>query len=246
MTIIYDMYVDGQSFIHRLDPRVKLFGVISGMMITFMFDNLLFATIYYILLVVILLSAKVGIEKYLYIVKLMLPITVLIIVLWPLFYPESLFQGAILALRLNCLAVLAYIFLYTTTQRRMVRGFVKLGLPYRYGTMLSISLRYIPTFGGIISRIMEAQKARGLELEKGHFFQKIKKYIAIISPTIITALRMSDNLAISMESRAFSANVKRTYLTELKAKRKDFITLFFISTIFVSVLLAKFWLQIEM
>jgi len=261
MSVIYDVYVDRRSFLHGLDPRVKLSGVIVGMVITFIFSSLPLVLVYYILLVAVLLSAKVGMRNYLYIVKLMLPITVLIIVFWPIFYHEggavlfqlgplrvslpSLIRGVTLAVRLNCLAILAYIFLYTTTQRQMIKGSVKLGLPYKYGTMLSISVRYLPTFGGIISMIMEAQKARGLELERGSFFQRIKKYVTLMVPTIIAALKMSDNLAIAMESRAFGAPMKKTYLVDLKVKRRDLITLFFVLSAFVLVLLTKFWLQID-
>ncbi|MCD6471735.1 energy-coupling factor transporter transmembrane protein EcfT [Candidatus Aerophobetes bacterium] len=259
MAVIYDLYMDKNSFLHRLDPRVKFASIIIGMIISFIFSNIFWILAYYICLIMILLSAKVGWGKYLYAVKLMLPITILVIILWPIFYPggepvlfqlgplrislPSLIDGIVLALRLNCLALLTYIFLYTTTQRALVRGLVKLGFPYKYGVMLSFSLRYVPTFGAIIAMIVEAQKARGLELDKGNFFSKLKKYVAVMAPTIITALRMADNLAIALDSRAFDAPVKRTYLVDLKAGREDVIILLLTIFVFSFVLFIRFKYQ---
>jgi len=261
MAVIYDLYMDKNSFLHRLDPRAKFISVIIAMIISFIFNNILWILVYYICLVAILLSAKVGWGKYFYAVKLMFSLTILVIVLWPIFYPAgepvlfqlgplrvslpSLVDGITLAVRLNCLALLAYIFLYTTTQRALVRGLVKMGLPYKYGLMLSFSLRYVPTFGGIIAMIVEAQKARGLELDKGNFFYKLKKYVAVMTPTIITALRMADNLAIALDSRAFDAPVKRTYLVDLKTNTKDVITLLVMMFILIFVLLLRFKYQMS-
>lgn len=260
MAIIYDLYMEKDSFLHRLDPRVKFFSVIIGMILSFIFTNVFWILVYYICLIGILLLAKVGWGKYFYAVKLMLPLSILVIILWPIFYPAgepvlfqlgplrvslpSLITGIVLALRFNCLALVTYIFLYTTTQRALVRGLVKLGIPYKFGLMLSFSLRYVPTFGAIINMIVEAQKARGLELDKGNIFSKLKKYVAVMAPTIITALRMADNLAIALDSRAFDAPVKRTYLVDLKVRREDVIILLFIMFILAFALLMRFKYQI--
>lgn len=261
MPLICDLYVDKRSFLHTLDPRVKFAGIIVGMIISFLLTNLLWVFTYYVGLVAILLSGRVGMRKYLYAARLMLPVTILVILLWPIFYPggepilvkwgflrislPSLIQGTTLAVRVNCLAILAHTFLYTTTQRKMVRGLVKLGLPYKYGLMLSLSLRYIPTFGSIICMVMEAQKARGLELEKGNFFHRIKRHVAVLAPTVITALRMADSLAIALDSRAFGAPTKRTYLIDLEVKQADIITLFLLLSALGLVLLIRFWANLS-
>jgi len=73
--------------------------------------------------------------------------------------------------------------------------------------------------------IMDAQKARGLELEKGGFLKRIRNYIPILIPLIVSAIRRSLELAEAMESRAWGATKNRTNLYELRLHRGDFILL---------------------
>jgi energy-coupling factor transport system permease protein len=68
---------------------------------------------------------------------------------------------------------------------------------------------------------MDAQKARGLELEKGGFMKRIRNYIPILIPLIVSAIRRSLELAEAMESRAWGAVKKRTNLYALKLHPGD-------------------------
>ena len=81
--------------------------------------------------------------------------------------------------------------------------------------------------------IMDAQKARGLELERGNFIKKVKNYIPILIPLIVSAIRRSLELAEAMESRAWGATKKRTNLYVLKMKRGDYILILVSTAILV-------------
>jgi energy-coupling factor transport system permease protein len=72
---------------------------------------------------------------------------------------------------------------------------------------------------------MDAQKARGLELERGNFLKRIRNYIPILVPLIVSAIRRSLELAEAMESRAWGATKKRTNLYALRMHRGDFTLL---------------------
>jgi energy-coupling factor transport system permease protein len=72
---------------------------------------------------------------------------------------------------------------------------------------------------------MDAQKSRGLELEKGNFLKRIRNFIPILIPLIVGAIRRSLELAEAMESRAFGAKKERTSLYQLKMKKNDWIVL---------------------
>jgi energy-coupling factor transport system permease protein len=72
---------------------------------------------------------------------------------------------------------------------------------------------------------MDAQKARGLELEKGNFMKRIRNYVPVLIPLIVSAIRRSLELAEAMESRAWGATKKRTNLYVLKLHRGDFALL---------------------
>jgi energy-coupling factor transport system permease protein len=73
-----------------------------------------------------------------------------------------------------------------------------------------------------------------LELDKGGFLSRIRKYIPILLPLIVNSIRRSLELAEAMESRAFGATKDRTNLYELKMARIDYIV--FVITIGVLVL----------
>jgi len=81
---------------------------------------------------------------------------------------------------------------------------------------------------------MDAQKARGLELERGNFLKRIRNYIPILIPLIVSAIRRSLELAEAMESRAWGASKKRTNLYVLKMHKGD-IALAAITIVIVAV-----------
>jgi energy-coupling factor transport system permease protein len=86
-------------------------------------------------------------------------------------------------------------------------------------------VRFVPVLAEEAQTIMDAQKARGLELERGNFLKRIRNYIPILIPLIISAIRRSLELAEAMESRAWGATKKRTNLYVLKMHRGDIILL---------------------
>jgi len=88
---------------------------------------------------------------------------------------------------------------------------------------------------------MDAQKARGLELERGNFLKRIRNYIPILIPLIISAIRRSLELAEAMESRAWGATKKRTNLYVLKMHRNDFVLIL----ITIGVLAAAIYIRLN-
>jgi energy-coupling factor transport system permease protein len=255
MSMRYDLYIERESPIHSLDPRVKLVGVAFGMIAAVLITNLVAQVVLYAFIIVVLLVARVSWEKFWFAFRTILPVSIMITLLWPIFYHTgtpvlfswgpviitlpSILAGVSAALRINIMAFSAFTLLYTTPQGTLVRGMVRLGLPYEYGLSLAIALRYIPTFGGIILMIMDAQKARGLELDKGNFFRKTLKYVYVMAPVVISALRMADQLSLAIESRAYGAPVKRTYLTDLKMRLTDGVALVVLVIAFSGIIVGR-------
>jgi energy-coupling factor transport system permease protein len=82
-------------------------------------------------------------------------------------------------------------------------------------------VRFVPVLAEEAQTIMDAQKARGLELERGNFLKRIRNYIPILIPLIVSAIRRSLELAEAMESRAWGATKNRTNLYMLKMHKGD-------------------------
>jgi energy-coupling factor transport system permease protein len=96
-------------------------------------------------------------------------------------------------------------------------------VPYEFCFAFTTAVRFVPVLAEEAQTIIDAQKARGLELEKGNFLKRVRNYIPILIPLIISAIRRSLELAEAMESRAWGAVKKRTNLFVLKLHRGDYI-----------------------
>jgi energy-coupling factor transport system permease protein len=135
--------------------------------------------------------------------------------------------------------------MFTTSQRDLIRALVKMGLRFDFGLTLAISLRFLPTFGALIDSIKDAQRARGLELSKGGLLKRSRNYVAILVPTIVSALRTADMLSLALQSRAYGARSDRTYLRDLKMRASDGVALGMLVAAFVLPALAKYVFNIE-
>jgi energy-coupling factor transport system permease protein len=241
MTLAFDLYLPHRSWLHRLDPRVKIVLLLAGTVILLSIQNLWVCLAWVIVNQVLFLSAGVPSEKLRWMWALMLPVSLLIVITWPLVYQEggavlfefsrikitslSVAHGLALALRLNALAQLYFLLLFTTDQMTLVRGLVRLGVPFEWGLILAVALRYIPAFFGTFQMIAEAQQARGLQLHRGSWLQRLRAYLPILVAMIITALRTMDNLSRALEARALGAAPERTAYKTLHFTRRDWAVL---------------------
>lgn len=237
MDVTFDLYVPGQSWLHNLDPRTKLGFVVAATVLLLSLQHLLFLLACLMVWHGILLSARVPAARLRWVWERMLPLTLLIFLLWPLFDPhgsqvllqvwrvritaESVLRGMATALRVDALAFAFFLLLFSTDQASLVRGLVKLGLPYTWGLTLAIALRYIPTFYGIYVNVMEAQQARGWRVGQGNFVTRLRSYLPVLVAVIIMALRMTDHLAMALAARGLGANPRRTTYIDVHLGWKD-------------------------
>jgi energy-coupling factor transport system permease protein len=115
------------------------------------------------------------------------------------------------------------IFFLTTSPDHLGLALEQTHIPYEFCFAFTTAVRFVPVLAEEAQTIMDAQKARGLELERGNFLKRIRNYIPILIPLIVSAIRRSLELAEAMESRAWGATKKRTNLYMLKIHRNDFV-----------------------
>ena len=237
MPVVSDLYVPGRSWAHAVDPRVKLVFVASFIVLVLVFDNLIFMLSVLLLAHAIHWSARIPARRIRFIWKTLLPVSILMALLWTVFYPSgeplielwkieitglALVQGAVLGLRLLTMALVVFAWLYTTDQPSLVLSLVKLRMPYEWGLVLSLALRYIPTFQDTYTLIAEAQSARGLQLT-GAGLRRIRRMMPIFVAMIITSFRASEQLARSLEARALGApGLRRTSLRDIGYRPLDY------------------------
>ena len=154
---------------------------------------------------------------------------------------NSVTRGALLALRLLALATIIFLWLFTTDQAAMVRGFVALGVPYEWGLTLALALRYLPLFAALFEQVRDAQQARGLDLEQQSFRGRLQAYRPVLIAMMISALRNSEHLGWALEARALGApGVRRSTFRPLRLRSADVAALALLSAIFITGIILRF------
>ncbi len=137
--------------------------------------------------------------------------------------PANVENASALTLRFIVLVESFSVFFLTTSPDHLGLALEQTHVPYEFVFAFTTAVRFVPVLAEEAQTIMDAQKARGLELERGNFLRRIRNYIPILIPLIVSAIRRSLELAEAMESRAWGATKNRTNLYALKLHRGDFL-----------------------
>jgi len=250
MSLVFDLYAPGRSWLHRLDPRVKLWLVVLGIGVAFLLRVWWRQALLLLGVLLLLRSASLAREKLHWLWQQMRWLVIFILVLQPIFTPgstvlfavgplrltlEGIQRALLLALRALVMAYVAGGLLFTTKQQALVRALVRLGVPYTWGLTLSLTLRFLPALGDLFSKVREAQAARGWVAE-GNFFRRAREYLPVLVAVIIGTLRMGDQLTLALAARGLGSTQQRTTWRDLEMQPVDWWVLAF-STAGVLVLL---------
>lgn len=134
---------------------------------------------------------------------------------------EGLKLGLTFLFRLINMVVMTTLLLATTDLDDFIQLFHKLKLPYNIAFTLTTALRFIPELEMKRKLIIEAQTARGADLESGSFIRRYYLQISIMLPLIVNAIVMADKLNIALLSRGFGYRNHWTDLHEIKLTAKD-------------------------
>jgi len=161
---------------------------------------------------------------------------------------ERAFYALSMLVRVFCLASMTILIPYSLNPALYGVAFHGLGLPDKIAYAMDLTMRFIPTFGRDFTLTMDAQKARGYEIEKlnGGLFAQVRKLAPLIVPVTIHAIAGSEDIIDAMDLRAFGVGA-RTWLQELFYQRRDRLViglgiLLLLLSLALSLLgLGKFW-----
>lgn len=153
-------------------------------------------------------------------------------------------NAAAMTLRFIVLVESFSVFFLTTSPDHLGLALEQTHVPYELVFAFTTAVRFVPVLAEEAQTIIDAQKARGLELERGNFLKRIRNYIPILIPLIVSAIRRSLELAEAMESRAWGATKRRTNLYVLKMRKGD-VALIVITVVIVAMAVyARLFLRI--
>lgn len=133
---------------------------------------------------------------------------------------------------------------FTTDTNNMIVGMVKMRIPYKIAFIFSSTLRFFPLLLQDSQSIIEAQKLRGLAIEKMGLIKRLRVYSKIAVPLILGAFIKSQQIEVVLQSKAFSGNPVRTYLHESGLERLDYLTMAFFAITITTTLILYFWLGV--
>lgn len=244
--ITFGQYFEAKSPVHKCDPRIKIVLMIAFLVFIFISANiysLLFSTA--IVLFALILS-RVPFKMFFKNLKAILPILIFTAII-NLFYGDGgkvlltvwkfeintngVYRAFFMALRIILLIFISSVLTYTTTPNDLTDAIERLLSPLKYlglknavhtlAMMMTIALRFIPTLIEETEKIMNAQKARGADLENGNLVQRVKALIPILIPLLISSVRRAYELAEAMECRCYNGGEGKTRMKQLHLSLVD-------------------------
>ena len=209
----------GTSVYHKLDPRVKL--LISILMFA---TTLLVRSLYELAAVLAFMVVIAAIATVLRrVARTMLFTAAFSLVIFVLNFviTRNLETSLLYASRFVAIVVSTSLFFITTSPDELEQVMKTFRLPRDVIFAFVTAVRFIPVMFLDTIQIMDAQKSRGLELEKGNVFRRVRNMIPILIPLVVNSVVRSGELAEAMESRAYGAVPRPTSLVEYRASAAD-------------------------
>ena len=242
--ITIGQYYQGSSLIHRLDPRLKVVGVLVYLISLFCFRYVIGFLVAGLFFALVLHLSKVPFR---YVIKGLKPILFLLIftaalnllwtpgeTIWKFgilnLTREGIYKCIFMALRLILLIIGSSMLTLTTTPNQLTDAMEHLLGPLkRFGApvhevamMMSVALRFIPILLEETDKIMKAQMSRGADFESGNLMHRLHNMIPLLVPLFISATRRANELAYAMDARCYNGGAGRTKMKPLKYNPRDY------------------------
>ena len=143
-------------------------------------------------------------------------------------YLEGVVFGLAMALRMISLLFLMPLIIMTTPLIDIISALIRFGLPFDYAFITTTALRFLPLLVNTKDMIFDAQKIRGLDIERGNVIKRISAHIPILIPLIVTSMKTAEQLEVAIESRAYGATKERTYVQETVITGIDKVVMVFL------------------
>ena len=244
--ITIGQFFPGKSAIHRLDPRIKLVLTVGLIVFVFVANTAAAITLMTLGVAGTMALTRVPIKLYF---KGLRPILIIVVFtsILNIFYftqghvlldlgfvkitDQGLLRSLLIAVRIACMILISCILTYTTSPTQLTDALERLLSPlkvlhvkvHEIAMMMTIALRFVPTLLEETDKIMNAQKARGADMESGGLMQRMRAMIPILIPLFVSAFRRAFELAIAMECRCYHGGDGRTRMRQLHMQRLDFI-----------------------
>ena len=242
------LYIEKDSFFHKLDGSTKLLMLIGWTAFVFMFmDIRIFLALSLIGFVFIKIS-KIPFKNIkpltLFVIAFSIVNSALLILITPSYGSEisgsyteivTLFGSTMtwetvqyamtLSMKYISILPITLLFVFTTHPSRFASSLSRIGLSYRVAYAVNIAFRYIPDVKEEMFTIMNAQEARGVAFRKGDagLVKRLGNFVTILVPLLISSLNRIEVVSNAMQLRGFGLNKTRTWYNQRHMTKNDFL-----------------------
>ncbi len=239
-------FAPGDTFLHRLDPRVKIVICVMLVASAILAGRIFAVALLFVMLVSVLGCTKAGTGLAFRALGPVAPFLVVLVIIQMFAIPQlrenavalwewrflhltdrSLVSGVLLIGRFVVIVLALSLFSLTTSTNQLIHGveqlfrpLEKVGVPANELAMVvHISIRFLPILLFETENLMMAQASRGADFGRGRGIRRLRRLFPLFIPMFLISLRHAEALAESMESRCYTGGKTRTsrFLPRLKA-----------------------------
>ncbi|HWT74278.1 MAG TPA: energy-coupling factor transporter transmembrane component T [Mobilitalea sp.] len=229
------LYVDKGTLLNRIAPESKIMYIITAITVPALLGNRLAGAGFIVLSVLLLLSGKVlrktipllSVSGFVLLTVLIIQgmfragNTVPLFSIGPvIFYREGTSFAMSIVINVINILLSFCVLILTTKPSDMIENFIRRGFSPRFGYVFISVFQIIPQMTETMSTIADAQRSRGMETE-GNLWVRIKAFIPLISPVIMSSLINTKERALALEVRGFNSKHKKTFLNDERKTSAD-------------------------
>lgn len=255
-------YFPGETIIHRLDVRAKLFIFTVFLILLFLYRNPVYNLVFALLSTLFIYHIGLPFGKIFKILKPIFPILIIISLITSFshsvddftlpvarmlifeygfiqFTSGGLLYGLTLVLRIYNMVMLSSVLTYSTPLDHFLQLMKRMHLPRGLSFVIITGIRFVPAMQKKVDMVLEAQKARGAKFDEGGLLSRVKAYVPIMVPLLAQSIYMSEKLAVAMLNRGYGAEAERTSLDVIEMKKRDWIAMI----LFLAILILAVYLN---
>ncbi len=246
LDITLGQYYPADSFIHRLDPRLKILSLALLMLLTYNFSGLAAVLMHTSALIGCVLISGIPLRVFGSGLKVFFFLFIFTAILHLFFTPgntvfrlpgpvplkitqEGVIRGSLVSWRLLMVISLSSLLTFTTTPLRITRGLESLLSPLArfrfpvqdFSLMMMMAIRFIPVLTSETDRVWKAQRSRGADLGRGSIRNRARTLLSVILPVFTGLFRRADDLATALEARGYVPGRPRTSMYPLDWGKED-------------------------
>lgn len=262
---IFGRYLPLSSVVHRLDPRNKLLLSFCYIILVFLANS----WVSYLILIAMTLGAiwasKIHLGFFLRGIRPLIWLIIFTVILQLLFSPTGghvywhwafinitqfgVINAGYIFIRFLLIIMMSTLLTLSTQPLDIATGLASLMKPLRWvkvpvdtlAMMLSIALRFVPTLMDEAQKIMNAQRARGVDFGEGGLIKQAKSLIPLMVPLFMSAFNRAEDLSTAMEARGYQDSEHRSQYRILTWQRRDTVTWLIFGVGLILILISRRW-----